>query len=56
MRFIEECPRTGSAWLKHFHCFCREDKEHDREECERACLQACLEQLKQQPEGMCGRK
>lgn len=56
MKFIGECPRTGSQWLNHFHCFCETDGEHDRGECERACLQACLEQLKRNPDGMCGRE
>lgn len=48
IEFLEECPRCGHAWLRHFHCWSMKEDGAGLEPCEEDCRVKCIEEMRNQ--------
>lgn len=48
IEFLEECPRSGNAWLSHFHCWSLKEEGAATESCKENCREKCIEEMSNQ--------
>ena len=48
IEFLEQCPRSGDAWLRHFQCYSLKEEGAAQESCEENCREKCMEEMRNQ--------